>query len=212
MNHPTNGSSISVSSKRPPCISVGGRPRFTFKRAVNLDLLLDQLRSQTTNGNSCPVYFTFGGLVEELLYTFELLIDSDSLHSRGGDGIEISQTLDVRKNVVGFDLLDIIDPATSITPRVKYLDALGDGWCDLAHSMKSLVIFGRGFGEPIMPNHYQSPTCLSWSSLSLHRDYLGASVSTLQMLYQKQFIRENPHLARGQLRKDTTWFSPNATP
>ncbi|KAH7035738.1 uncharacterized protein B0I36DRAFT_429788 [Microdochium trichocladiopsis] len=180
----------------------------TLKKAAHLDLPLYRLRRKSTGQGSGPEYFTFGDLVEEVLHTLELLIDAHSQLLRGGDGYEIPKTLDQRRRITGFDLIDIIDPPGSlITPRAKSINDLGDGWCDLAQSLRSLVIFGRGFGELIKPDGERGVVCSLWSSLPSNMDYLGASTSTLQMLYQKQLLRDQPTLKVGQLSKSLTWVS-----
>ncbi|KXJ91790.1 hypothetical protein Micbo1qcDRAFT_57855 [Microdochium bolleyi] len=178
----------------------------TLKRTANLDLPLYGLRNASPGGAAQPQHFRFGDLVEEILHNLELLADASSAQIRGGDGIEFMQTLDRRRGVIGFDIMDIIDPATSIFPRIKHIHAVGSGWYDLARALQSLVIFGRAFGDLIKPSD-NDPVCVSWSSLPPSMDYLGASVSTLQMLYKKQLLRDEPQLKKGQLTRSITWLS-----
>lgn len=178
----------------------------TLKSWDNLDLniyVVDKRRGPT--GTPEVQYATFGTRVKEVLHSMELLIDRQS-RTASQEGIRISQSLDPRREIVGFDVLDVVTPLGPILPRVQHLKSWGHGWIDFMPSVGITTIFGNGFGDLIRPDQPQS-LCQDWKSLPEGKDYMAASISTLQMLYEKRLLRMDPGLKQGEMAKKIVWAS-----
>ncbi|RSL85629.1 hypothetical protein CEP51_003243 [Fusarium floridanum] len=80
----------------------------TLKSWDNLDFniyIVDKRRGPS--GATEVQYATFGTRVKEVLHSIELLIDRQS-KTASQEGIRISQSLDPRREIVGFDVLDVL--------------------------------------------------------------------------------------------------------
>ncbi|KAF4338945.1 hypothetical protein FBEOM_7121 [Fusarium beomiforme] len=150
-------------------------------------------------------YSTFEDRVRNILHSMEKLVDRQA-KTASQDGIKISQSWDPRRDVVGFDILDIIDPSVPIYPRMQHLNSWGHGWIDLIPTVGITTIFGRGFGDLIRADEPNS-ICPSWRSVPGGKDFLTASFSTMQMLHEKRLLRMEPGLAGGDLTKKITWVA-----
>ncbi|KAI8664386.1 hypothetical protein NCS55_00947100 [Fusarium keratoplasticum] len=178
----------------------------TLKSWDNLDLniyIVDKRRGPT--GVPEVQYATFGSRVREVLHSIELLIDRQS-KTASQEGIRISQSLDPRREIVGFDVLDVVTPLGPILPRVQHLKSWGHGWIDFMPSIGVTTIFGNGFGDLIRPDQPLS-LCQGWKSLPEGKDYMAASISTLRMLYEKRLLRMDPGLKEGEMVKKIVWAS-----
>ncbi|KAH8696893.1 hypothetical protein GQ44DRAFT_119407 [Phaeosphaeriaceae sp. PMI808] len=152
-------------------------------------------------------YEKLGERVERLLHSIEIIVDRQVKVAQQ-DGIRISQTLDPRRGVVGFDILDIVAPLGPIDARIQRLDMLGCGWIDLVPPIGATTIFGKGFGELIRPKDSNS-VCGLWKTVPVNNDYLAASLSTLKMLYDRRLQRMEPGLGIGEMTSKILWSSPN---
>ncbi|KAF5601384.1 hypothetical protein FPANT_1755 [Fusarium pseudoanthophilum] len=172
-------------------------------RALNV-YIVD--KHMDTNGVPVTKYSTFQERVERILYSIEKLIDRQA-QAASQDGIRISQTLDPRREVVGFDIVDVIDPAVPIYPRIQHLNSWGHGWIDLIPTVGITALFGRGLGDLIRADE-PDLICPNWRSVPAGKDYLAASISTMQMLHEKRLLRMEPGLMGGELTKKITWVAP----
>ncbi|KAF4497030.1 hypothetical protein FAGAP_6789 [Fusarium agapanthi] len=161
------------------------------------------------NGALIPKYSTFEERVENTLHSIERLVDRQA-KTASQDGIRISQTLDPRREIVGFDIVDIIDPSVPIYPRIQHLNTWGHGWNDLIPTIGITTIFGRNFGDLICSDK-PNDICPNWRSVPPGKEYLAASVSTMQMLHEKRLLRMEPGLAGGELTKKITWVASKET-
>ncbi|RBQ71580.1 hypothetical protein FVER14953_20679 [Fusarium verticillioides] len=171
-------------------------------RALNVYIVDKHMDS---NGVPATKYSTFEERVKRILHSIEKLIDRQA-QAASQDGIKISQTLDPRRDVVGFDIVDVIDPAVPIYPRIQHLNSWGHGWIDLIPTVGITALFGRGFGDLIRADE-PDLICPSWRSVPAGKDYLAASISTMQMLHEKRLLRMEPGLIGGELTKKITWVA-----
>jgi hypothetical protein len=160
----------------------------------------------THDGQVIRTFSTFGDRVDKVLHWLEILIDRD-VYLASQDGIKMSQTLDRRKNISGFDLLDLIKPLGPIGTRVAPFDSWGDGWIDLFPSIGVTTIFGNGFGDLVRPDD-PAQVCVDWKSVPVGQDYMTATVSTLKMIHEKRLRRLTPVLGSGELTSNILWTSP----
>ncbi|KAF5979301.1 hypothetical protein FCOIX_5357 [Fusarium coicis] len=171
-------------------------------RALNVYIVDKHMDS---NGVPVTKYSTFEERVKRILHSLEKLIDRQA-QAASQDGIKISQTLDPRRDVVGFDIVDVIDPAVPIYPRIQHLNSWGHGWIDLIPTVGITALFGRGFGDLIRADE-PDLICPSWRSVPVGKDYLAASISTMRMLHEKRLLRMEPGLVGGELTKKITWVA-----
>ncbi|KAF5636038.1 hypothetical protein F52700_5352 [Fusarium sp. NRRL 52700] len=171
-------------------------------RALNVYIVDKQMGP---NGVPVTKFSTFEERVKRILHSMEKLIDRQT-QAASQDGIKISQTLDPRRDVVGFDIVDVIDPAVPIYPRIQHLNSWGHGWIDLIPTIGITALFGRGFGDLIRTDE-PDLICPSWRSVPVGKDYLAASISTMQMLHEKRLLRMEPSLIGGELTKKITWVA-----
>lgn len=178
----------------------------TLKSWDNLDLnIYITSRHRRDDGTSETKYSTLRKRVEKTLHSIEILIDWQA-QTASKDGIRILQKLDLRRDMIGFDVLDVITPLGPIHPRIKYIDSWGPGWVDLITSIGITTIFGHGFGDLIRPDPNEA-VCQNWKYVPKGVEYLATSVSTLQMLYAKRLLRTEPGLSGGELTSKIEWNS-----
>ncbi|KAF5701879.1 hypothetical protein FMUND_13712 [Fusarium mundagurra] len=158
-----------------------------------------------SSGALIPKYSTFEERVTNILHSIERLVDRQA-KTASQDGIRISQTLDPRRDIVGFDIADIIDPTVPIYPRIQHLNAWGHGWNDLIPTIGITTIFGRNFGD-LIRSDTPNDICPNWICVPAGKDYLAASVSTMQMLHEKRLLRLESGLVGGELTKKITWVA-----
>ncbi|KAF4946692.1 hypothetical protein FSARC_14130 [Fusarium sarcochroum] len=179
----------------------------TLKSWDNLDLNIYVTgKRRRSDGVPETQYSTLETRVKKILHSIEILIDRQAKVD-SHDGIRISQTLDLRCNIIGFDILDVLTPLGPILPRIKHLASRRHGWADLTNSIGVTTIFGSGFGNLIRPDEPES-VCKIWKSVPEGMDYMTASVSTLQMLYERRLLRMEPGLAAGHMTSKIVWSSP----
>ncbi|RKL38933.1 hypothetical protein BFJ72_g7063 [Fusarium proliferatum] len=171
-------------------------------RALNVYIV-----NKHMNSMNVPVtkYSTFEERVKRILHSIEVLVDRQA-QAASQDGIKISQTLDPRRDIVGFDIVDVIDPSVPIYPRIQHVNSWGHGWVDLIPTIGITTLFGRGFGDLIRADEPYL-ICPSWRSVPVGKDYLAASISTMQMLHEKRLLRMEPGLIGGELTKKITWVA-----
>jgi hypothetical protein len=184
----------------------GGRLS-ALKTLKNWDNL--RLNVYVKDGSNCNQlqYETFGERVKRLLHSIEIIIDRQ-VKVAEQDGVKIFQTLDPRRGIAGFDIMDVIAPLGPIDARIQRLDMLGCGWIDLVPPIGATTIFGKGFGELIRPSNLHN-SCSLWKTVPLNNDYLATSLSTLRMLYDKRLQRMEPGLAIGEMTSKILWSSPS---
>ncbi|CAO2657309.1 Nn.00g034350.m01.CDS01 [Neocucurbitaria sp. VM-36] len=157
------------------------------------------------DGQVVRQFSTFGDRIDKILHWLEILIDRD-VYLASQDGIKLSQTLDRRRNLSGFDLLDIVKPLGPIGTRTAQMKSSGDGWTGLFSSIGVTTIFGNGFGDLIRPNDLDR-VCTNWKSVPVGMDYLITSTSTLRMIQEKRLMRLTPSLGTGELTSKIHWVS-----
>ncbi|KAH7146218.1 hypothetical protein EDB81DRAFT_947234 [Dactylonectria macrodidyma] len=177
----------------------------TLKSWDNLDLDLYVISKRVLNGQSITEHSKLETRVKKILHSIEILIDVQ-VKVASQDGVKIPHTFDPRRNITGFDVLDVISPLGPVYSRMQHIDAWGPGWRDLLPAIGITTIFGNGFGNLICPDD-PSSVCSKWKCVPTGSDYLAASVSTLQMLHERRLMRMEPGLGVGELTKKVVWLS-----
>ncbi|KAM0250769.1 hypothetical protein ACHAP5_001986 [Fusarium lateritium] len=191
---------------------VGGRQAAvnTLKNWDNRALGLHIIGKRTdANGVLVPEYSTFEDRVKKILHSIEILIDQQE-KAASQDGFKISQTWDPRQDIVGFEVMDIIGPSGPIYPRVQRINSWGHGWTELVPSIGLTTIFGRGFGDLIRADE-PGELCPNWRFVPSGKDFLVASVSTIQMLYEKRLLKLEPGRSEDEIAKRVTIVAAKET-
>jgi hypothetical protein len=160
--------------------------------------------SRSATGVATRTYSTFEERVSKILHQLEILIDLQE-HVGSQEGIQTLQTLDRRKYISGFDVLDLLVPYGRIGTRTARFDSWGDGWIDLLPTIGVVTIFGKGFGELIRSNNAHT-ICPEWRIVPRGEDYLTSTVSTLKLLSER-LERRWPNREIGDLTSKICWKS-----
>lgn len=161
------------------------------------------------NGVLVPEYSTFEDRVKRIIHSIEILIDQQE-KAASQDGFKFSQTLDPRRDVIGFEVMDIISPSGPIYSRVQRINSWGHGWTDLVPSIGITTIFGRGFGDLIRADE-PGELCPNWRLVPSGKDFLAPSVSTIQMLYEKRLLTLEPGRSEDEITKRFTIVAAKET-
>ncbi|KAI4955907.1 hypothetical protein J4E91_000116 [Alternaria rosae] len=109
------------------------------------------IKNQTfSNGRPMNTYSTFGDRVDKVLHSLELLIEHQNRIATES-GVKVSQTLDTRKGILGFDVLDLVKSRPQCVPRIERFSSGDTSWVSLLPAIGVLTIFGKGFGDLICP-------------------------------------------------------------
>jgi hypothetical protein len=119
-------------------------------------------------------YYLFEDLVEQHYNTLELIMEHHK-HVAGQNGVNLK--VRVRKHLEGWDFVQLATDQDPY-PRVATLQAIGYGWIDFIRSIEAITLFGRRFGDIILPVAFDG-MCSNWKSLPEQKYYLAASVSDL---------------------------------
>ncbi|KAF2107446.1 hypothetical protein BDV96DRAFT_589304 [Lophiotrema nucula] len=136
-------------------------------------------------------FFRFKDRVDHTYNLLEQIIAYQSqLDSEDGVGFRIKLT--PRRQIEGFDFMDIASDEDPIWPRVTSLKATGTGWVDFTRALHAITLFGIGFGSLMKP-HDEVTACLYWAEVPKGLDYLAVCVSDLkEVLKKKGNMRERP--------------------
>jgi hypothetical protein len=175
----------------------------TLKDSENLNLKLYVIEKVERDGRMVEKYSTLRDRVLTILHSLEILVDTQTREALKGE-MRTLQTVDRRKFITGYDILDVIDPLEPISTRIARFSTWGDGWMDFLPLINATTIFGQGFGDLLLPKDATS-MCKHWKSVPLQKDYMCVSVSTMKMLHAKRLQRfESPSKA-GQLTSNLLW-------
>jgi predicted house-cleaning NTP pyrophosphatase (Maf/HAM1 superfamily) len=177
----------------------------TLKDSDNLNLRLYLIEKVERDGQMIERFSTLRERVLAILHSLEILVDTQTREATKGE-MKTLQTVDRRKFITGYDILDIIDPLDSVSSRIFRFNTWGDGWMDLLPAINATTVFGQGFGDLLRPKCTAS-ICKHWKSVPTRQDYMCVSVSTMKMLHEKRLQRlESPPKA-GQLTRNLLWKS-----
>jgi len=165
------------------------------------------IKNQTfSNGQPVNTYATFGDRVDKVLHSLELLIEHQSRIATEG-GVRFSQTLDIKKGILGFDVLDLVKSRPQCVLRIERFSSGDNSWISLLPAIGVLTIFGKGFGDLICPS-MPDTVCAAWRSVPKGQDYLASSVSTLALLRKERLQQLETDLQPGGLTRKLFWMSP----
>ncbi|CAN9286913.1 unnamed protein product [Alternaria alternata] len=158
------------------------------------------------NGQPVDTYSTFGNRVDKILHTLELIIEARTRVAAEG-GTRVNQSLDTRKSIVGFDILDLVKSRPQFVSHIERFSSGENGWVDLLPNIGVLTVFGKGFGDLIRPSNADA-MCEEWRSVPKGGNHLTSSISTLALLYKEKLQQLEPGREPGVLTRKFDWVSP----
>ena len=165
------------------------------------------IKNQTFSaGAPVNTYSTFGDRVDKVLHSLELLIEHQTRIATES-GIRIFQTVDTRKGILGFDILDLVKSRPQCMPRIERFSSGDNSWVSLLPAIGVLTIFGNGFGDLICPSKPDT-ICSAWRFVPKGQDYLASSISTLTLLRKERLQQLKTELEPGGLTRKLFWRSP----
>jgi hypothetical protein len=110
--------------------------------------------------------------------------------------------LEVKPRLRGWEFMDLVcDNAPLVLREASLLPSAGD-WLSLARDINAIVLFGSGFGDIIRPLASSTAgLCHKWRTVPKDKDYLAATVSTMNRLFEKAGSKHTQeHLAPSHIR------------
>lgn len=120
----------------------------------------------------------------------------------GRNGIDLKRRL--RQHLEGWDFMDFAN-GYDAHARVAALHVLGWSWVDFIRSIKAVVLFGRGFGDLILPRS-SSAACSLWDRVPCGQYYLAASTCDLHRIPQ---VRRRKRVHPPELVDGLAWHTPS---
>ncbi|PQE09075.1 pfs domain protein [Rutstroemia sp. NJR-2017a BVV2] len=143
--------------------------------------------------------YLFKDLVHDIWGLIESLIDKDIKMDLTKDtGIPLNGRL--RPNLRGWEFMDVVTERSPIRLKEADIQKSNGGWINLARDLNSVVFFGTGFEDLIQPAK-EPGLCHLWQRVPKDKDYLTASVSMLNTLYEEAGSRHSKkHLTSTHLQ------------
>lgn len=152
------------------------------------------------------IHFCLKDRVEQLCHVLgQIVAHQDDEHTPSGVAFRLRCT--PRRQLEGFDFMDVATYQGTVWPKVATLHAAGAGWVDFTRALHAVTLFGSGFGELFRPVA-ESPcrSCLWGCPVPLGRDYLAVCGAELKdILRMKGSMRCNPW----RLVRDIYWHTPD---
>ncbi|KAI9854954.1 MAG: hypothetical protein M1813_000619 [Trichoglossum hirsutum] len=136
----------------------------------------------------------------------QIIAHQDDIHTQAGVGFRLRRT--PRRQLEGFDFMDVATGQGTLWPKVATLHATGAGWVDFARAIHAITFFGTGFGELFRPRGSQGEcgSCYWNSGVPKGRDYLAVRVTVLEgILDRKGDTTDHPW----RLVDNIYWHTPD---
>ena len=148
-------------------------------------------------------FYCFRDRVDHIYNVLEQIIAHQS-HVDSQDGVGFKVKSSPRRQLEGFDFMDIASDEDPLWPRVATLASSGVGWVDFTRAMHAITLFGRGFGD-LFKSSSDSQMCAHWAEVPKGLDYLTVSVVDLQEILKKKGCTiSNPW----RLVDEIVWHNP----
>ena len=149
-------------------------------------------------------YLLLKDRIEQIYHILEQVVCHQA-HTDTENGVGFKVKRSPRRQLEGFDFMDIATDDDPIWPRMTTLETMGKGWVDFARAIHAITLFGNGFGELIKPVN-ASMLCQAWTEVPRMKDYLTVCVSQLKDILKKQGDTK----ARGwRVVDDIYWHNPS---
>lgn len=158
-------------------------------------------------------YYCFRDRVHDISDVLEQIMAHQADESTK-DGIGLRFKSSARRQLEGFDFMDVATDEDPFWPRMTTLKATGRGWVDFTRAIHAITLFGTGFGElirPVSPSQGSFKSCGDCqlnTAVPKGQDILAVCVSELQEILQK---RGSTNTSPWRLVDDIHWHAPDKT-
>lgn len=145
--------------------------------------------------------------IEDVYEILEQIMSHQAdVFSQDGIGFRVKYTL--RRQLEGFDFMDVATDEDPLWPRVTTINARGRGWIDFTRALHAITLFGTGFGELLQPSQGLNTcfSCLTNVEVPKGEDYLAVSTSDLREIMEK---RGNTNTSPWRLVDEIYWHTPD---
>lgn len=132
----------------------------------------------------------------------QITAHQDDVHSRDGVGARVKLTL--RRQLEGFEFMDLATNQGTVWPQVDYIHAYGEGWVDFTRQLHCVTLFGTGFGKLMQPIGDSCRLCMSNIPQGPH--LLGVTTTDLLDIIEK---RGNDSQIPWRVAGDIYWYVPD---
>lgn len=151
--------------------------------------------------------YTLKDRIEDVYEILEQIMSHQAdVFTQDGIGFRIKYTL--RRQLEGFDFMDVATDEDPLWPRVTTINSRGRGWIDLTRALHAITLFGTGFGELIRPSQGLDTcsNCLTNVGVPKGEDYLAVCTSDLQEIMEKRGSRNT---SPWRLVNEIYWHTPD---
>lgn len=145
--------------------------------------------------------------IEDIYDILEQIMSHQAdVFSQDGVGFRIKTTL--RRQLEGFDFMDVATDEDPLWPRVATINSRGRGWIDFTRALHAITLFGNGFGELLRPSHGLDTcfNCLTNVEVPKGEEYLAVCTSDLREIIKKRGSRKT---SPWRLVDEIYWHSPD---
>jgi len=166
---------------------------------------VDASGKSTIVTKSKTTFVRFSDKVEQIFHVLEEIIDHQAA-AAAEDGFGFKLRMSPRRQLEGFDFMDIAEDRDPLYSHVHTLHDFGKGWVDFVRAIHAITLFGNGFGELIQPADPRG-ICSPWIEVPKSRDYLAVCVSTMKELLRRGDNKEVPW----RIVDEIYWHTPGQT-
>lgn len=151
--------------------------------------------------------YTLKDRIEDVYEILEQIMSHQAdIFSQDGIGFRIKYTL--RRQLEGFDFMDVATDEDPLWPRVTTINSRGRGWIDFIRALHAITLFGTGFGELVRPSQGLDTcfSCLTNIGVPKGEDYLAVCTSDLQEIMEKRGSRKT---SPWRLVNEIYWHTPD---
>jgi hypothetical protein len=145
--------------------------------------------------------------ISDICHIIELIMASqDMVSSENGVSFRIKST--PRRQLEGFEFMDLAAGKGTLWPRVHTLHHWGTGWVDFTRAIHAVTLFGSGFGELLQPSAVERPcsACHWQACLPREKDYLAVSTYELSRVIKSGGKRSSRPL---RIVDNIHWYTPD---
>lgn len=151
--------------------------------------------------------YTLKDRIEDIYEVLEQIMTHQAdVLAQDGIGFRVKYT--TRRQLEGFNFMDVATDEDPLWPRVTTIKARGRGWIDLTRSLHAITLFGRGFGELLRPisGTKSCAGCLVDVEVPKGQEYLAVCTSELQEILEK---RGSKNTTPWRLVDEVYWHTPD---
>ena len=145
--------------------------------------------------------------IEEICSFLERIMDHQA-DTDSEDGVGFKIRLSPRKQLEGFQFLDIASNKAPLQARVVTLLPEGKCWVDFTRAIGAINLFGTGFGELLEPAP-GTIMCSPWKTVPKAKDFLAVPTSVLKTVLEQYSNNDPGNTGPFELVGKLCWFVPD---